>query len=136
MLSHQAHHPATEALEALTASTNLRTLQLGLWRHGVFGFHSVRFPKGAQYPHLRLISLYSEAASGCTPVSSKVLQQLCSCPAVERLDFAPDEQISNRTLQCLQQLSALTRLGVYEVGSTAAATVVSAVVQLTSLKHL
>jgi hypothetical protein len=138
--------PPADAFTALTASSNLCSLQVGVTVPVLRGTVPCGSPftLGAMYPHLRLIDLQYKESRSMFPnkyilsmaVSEQQLQQLCSsCPAVEALAFNLCSRPSPTALQPLLQLSALTRLGVYNVGS-ATATVAGVAAQLTGLKQL
>lgn len=127
-----ARTPGVDAFTALTASTNLHSLQLGVSGPGV-ALHEAPFRPGSLYPHLRLIDLQYLQSIFATPISE---QQLCSsCPALEGADFNLCDDPSPTALLPLLQLSALTHLGVDRVGA-AAASVACVAAQLTALKEL
>jgi hypothetical protein len=131
--------PPATAFTALTASTNLCSLQLRLEGPGA-AREAVLFRPGVVYPQLRSVRLTFEQPfrDEYEPVllSEQQLQQLCSCcPALENLDLSLHEETSPTALLPLLQLSVLTYLGVCEV-DTAAAAVVGVVTQLTGLKQL
>jgi hypothetical protein len=127
--------PAATAFTALTSSTNLCSLQLGLCAIAT-PTNWALFRPGTVYPQLREINLIYERSAGAVPLSEQQLQQLCSCcPAVESLRLGASSYQSPTALMPLLQLSALTQLTVFEVGA-AAASVVRVVAQLTGLKDL
>jgi hypothetical protein len=94
-----AHLPAT-AFTAITASTNLCVLKLGLpWgydlRGKVTGEACVMFKPGLVYPHLRVVDLEFKNC-GPTLLDELRLQHLCSCcPALESLMFAIFNDVCN-----------------------------------------
>jgi hypothetical protein len=98
----------------------------------------ILFKPGAGYPHLTDINLQFAREYRGQPVciTEQQLQQLCSsCPAVKSLDTFLCLEASPTALLPLLQLSALTHLGVFNIGPAAEA-VVGVVGQLTSLKDL
>jgi hypothetical protein len=123
--------PAAAAFTALTASTNLCSLELG--QH--IGIQACDlFMAGKVYPHLRRVNL-TRGELGM-PLSEQQLQQLCCCcPALDSLTFRIFENPSSTALLPLQQLPALTHLALHRVGATAAV-VAGAVARLTGLKVL
>jgi hypothetical protein len=132
--------PPAAAFTALTASTNLCSLQLSLpsdelRRSGIDSVPGL-FTQGMAYTRLRLVSLYRDLPQDSLPASEEVLRQLCSCcPAVESLAFAVDTQTLAQALEPLLQLSALTCLELHKVGR-AVGTAVGVAAQLTGLKCL
>jgi hypothetical protein len=123
--------PEAAAFTALTASTNLCSLEVSLQQDTQA---CTLFTPGKVYPHLRRLDL--ECENWGVPLSKQQLQQLCSCcPALESLAFILFEDPSPEALLPLLQLSALTQLAVHRV-HTAEATVVGVVAQLTGLKVL
>jgi hypothetical protein len=123
-----------DAFTALTASTNLCSLQLRLEAASNTPEHWVLFAPDTLYPHLRVINLAQLTDAQDVPIKEQQLQQLCSCcPAVQDLRFALCTDASPTALQPLLQLSALTQLVVYRVG---AAGVLGVAAQLTGLKRL
>jgi hypothetical protein len=78
--SRSVHPPPAAAFTALTASTNLCSLQVGFV--GWDPAPGVLFRPGTVYPNLRLIILRNGGPLA-VPVSKQQLQQLCNrCPAV------------------------------------------------------
>jgi hypothetical protein len=136
-----AHSASQAACTALTAGTNLCSLQLGIGEYlyiaDFAGFDL--FTPGTVYPHMRLIDLCYDRGQSVTrrpPVSEQQLQQLCSCcPAVESLAFSLSKGFTAAALSPLLQLSALTSLKVGDV-SAATTAAVGVAVQLTGLKEL
>jgi hypothetical protein len=134
-----------EAFTALTISTNLCSLQLGL-QPSTAHLEWVLFKPGTQYPSLRAVGLMNAQDSEAVLLSEQQLQQLCSCcPTVERLSLAAVCPYHSPTaLLPLLQLSALTQLAVDCMSSSevaaaaaaAAAQVVAVAGQLTGLKDL
>jgi hypothetical protein len=123
------------AFTALTARTNLCSLQLGLLPKDVPAAWELCAP-GVEYPRLRSIDLAYGCGPNAVPLHARHLQQLCSCcPAVESLKLALCVPPQLTAVQPLLQLSALTALQVCNVG-TAAAAVVDVAAQLTGLKQL
>jgi hypothetical protein len=109
---------------AFLTSTNLCSLQLGLQNHWDTPLRNwVLFTPGALYPHLRCIdmafedeSTYGLSWTGLVPLSEQQLQQLCSCcPAVRSLAFMAQQAPSPTAFLPLQQLSALTQLGIHSI---------------------
>jgi hypothetical protein len=124
------------AFTALTASTNLCTLQLSLYPADMPRIWTL-FRPGSQavYPHLRVIDLTFANVIGSPGkhFSKQQLQQLCSCcPVVERLHFVLPAQPSPTALLPLLQLSAMTSLGAHHVDAAA----VGVAAQLTGLREL
>jgi hypothetical protein len=128
--------PTADAFTALTASTNLRSLQL-CWAAGSVTpplgtahsgpgtpplYHECTlFPPNMVYPNLRGIHLHLIMASS-TPLSEQQLQQLGSCcPAVESLGICVREDASPTTCLPLLQLSALTKLAIQRLSRAAVA---------------
>jgi hypothetical protein len=98
--------PPPAVFTALTASTNLCSLQLGYL--GQQAGPGALFRPGTVYPHLCLINLRYGGEG--VRLSEQQLQQLCSCcPVVESLVFTLCDGASPTALQPLVQLSALTR---------------------------
>jgi hypothetical protein len=141
--------PEASAFTALTASTHLCSLQVGLPAAGMLQLpdmlmqDNVRhnptvFRHGTVLPHLRVIDLQHNIASAAMPLSEQQLQRLCvCCPAVERLHFLLDEAASPAACKPLLQLSALTVLQILGLReSEAAAAALDVAVQLTRLRQL
>jgi hypothetical protein len=129
---------AAAAFAALTASTNLGTLQLCLWDKDVsyVARNWVLFRPGFVYPHLHVVDLAYNTQKPAAPLSPQQLQHLCSCcPAVERLSFALTPGFPSAALLPLLQLTQLTCLEVYRVGS-AMEVVCDIASQMTQLKQL
>jgi hypothetical protein len=139
--------PPGAAFTALTASTHLCSLELGLRCWNVPQDCQL-FKPGSLYPHLHTINLLCEDTEDSMALGQQQLQQLCSCcPAVESLSFSLHEPLLTAASP-LYQLSALTRLKVNqevaaaeaaaEAAAAAAVTasVVDVAVQLTGLKQL
>jgi hypothetical protein len=87
-------YPSAAAFTALTASTNLCSLQLDADNIAKGHFLPVLFQPGLLYPCLRVIELLGYCPSAYfragKAVSEQQLQIMCSCcPAVESLVFAP-----------------------------------------------
>jgi hypothetical protein len=124
---------AVASLTALTASTNLCSLQLAIsGRSPDQGL--VLFLQNMTYPKLQSINLWY--VGWCLPLREQQLQQLCACcPAVEDLKFVACQSPSAMAYQPLTQLSALTRLAVYRVGEAVGA-VMDAAARLTGLRGL
>jgi hypothetical protein len=100
----------TGPFTALTASSNLCSLQLGLL-HSELPTGWELYTPGAVYLHLRHVDLACQCSSAAVPLNERHLQQLSSCcPAVESLSFGLCSGTSPSPLQPLLQLSALTRL--------------------------
>jgi hypothetical protein len=130
--------PSADALKALTASTGLCCLQLGM--HAPIGHQEcVLFTPGKMLPCLRSLDLqYSQSRVKLVRVSEQQLQQLCSCcPALESLGFVLDPEASPAACLPLQQLTALTCLQVFGLAEApAAAAAVGVAAQLTGLGQL
>jgi hypothetical protein len=132
---------AAAAFTALTASTHLCSLQLGLWKDDEIPADYVVLGPAAVYPHMREVNWHDsmQVESEALPMSDQQLQQLCCCcPAVESLLFAVPAEASSSVDSAflpLLQLSGLTRLQVSEVGEAAAA-LMRVIAQLTGLKEL
>jgi hypothetical protein len=124
------------AFTSFTASTNLCSLQLGLSSVSISQGGDL-FRLGFVCPRLRVIDLtYTMPVKPweALPLTEQQLQRLCSCcPALESLDCSLAGQPSSTALFPLQQLSALTRLGLHRVG---AAAVLGGAAWLTGLKQL
>jgi hypothetical protein len=137
-----SHHPPADAFTAITASTNLRSLQL---QWGYYRQECVLFKPGTVYPHLWRIDLKSALCSQDAAKNKKQLQQLCSsCPGLESLSFKLWTWPPPSACLPLLQLSALTHLDL-DLGvnkfmrncpDTAAAAALDVAAQLTGLKHL
>jgi hypothetical protein len=139
----------TDVTSGLTASTNLRSLELG-WYMRVPLRGCVLFLPGAVYPHLTKLDLQvdppdvtrwlnTDAMAYDMPLSQQQLQLLCSsCPAVECLAFSPSARCASPSgLLPLLQLSALTSLSISNLGNAAAVTAAAGIAaQLTRLKQL
>lgn len=128
--------PPAEAFTALTASTNLCSLQLLMDLEGC-----VIFEQGCLHPDLRVVNLHA-VEFGVGPVMPATVQQLesmcSSCPSLCSLTFAlpePQGDLSPAAFVPLLQLSVLTALEVHNVGAATAA-LVAVVAQLTGLKRL
>jgi hypothetical protein len=140
--------PPMAAFTALTASTNLRFLELSCWMEcKEFRKGCVLFSPGITYPNLHVVDLLPEPVSRhadrkggfeALPISRHQLEQLCSsCPGVQRLAFTLCKTSSDTAFQPLLQLSALTNLRVQDAGGAAtAAALVGVAAQLTGLKRL
>jgi hypothetical protein len=114
------HAPAAP-FTALTASSNLCSLQLGLQPYDVPIDWQLCDP-GVMYPKLRAMDLAHEWRHSVAPLAERHLQQLCSCcPAVDDLRFAVCGDSTATALQPLLRLTALTALHLYSVGTTAVA---------------
>jgi hypothetical protein len=145
-------HTAAAAFTALTASTSLHRLQLGM-RCYYAPEGCLLFRPGTEYPHLREVSLeYTNIGvmyphprehiwtlDAAAPMGEQQLQQMCSsCPQLEDLSFVLCGNLSHTALQSLLQLSGLTRLAVCAVEPAygAEAALVEVAAQLTGLKEL
>jgi hypothetical protein len=138
--SQLAAYPSAAAFTALTASTNLCSLQLHSDAVMTGQFLPALFQPGPLYPQLRAIELDFDRQAGMA-ITEQQLHLLCNCcPAVESLVFVPGASLSCAPATAwdpLLQLSALTRLGVHYVRSySGSAAAVSTVAQLTRLKEL
>jgi hypothetical protein len=132
----------TGACVALLASSNLRSLQIGLRVdtedacEGCMLFPEQSLSRACRvYPHLRQIDLVYGCESHPMPISARQLQYMCSCcPFVESLGFALCQKPSAPfgAYLPLLQLSALTALDIW----SADAAVVGAVSKLSKLKQL
>jgi hypothetical protein len=104
------------AFTALTASTNLHTLKVGMpFKDSPEGF-SVFKPGAAVYPHLRVLDLRYANNGGGAPFGAQQLQQLCSCcPAAEVLSMSRNKDAAPAAWAAVQQLTALTLLAVSDM---------------------
>jgi hypothetical protein len=114
-------HPAVNGYTALTASTNLCSLQLVL-EHGTPERPHALFRSGAVYTQLRDVGLEHDGGAWIAPLSEQQIRQMCSsCPVVESLSFALCR--STTSLLPLLQLTALTRLQAYRLHDAGVAAV-------------
>lgn len=129
---------APSTLTALQASTNLRSLQLGLDRRAAPQGCNMFMP-GAMFPHVRKLDLTYKSTEPVRATEQQ-LQQVCSCcPALESLVFHLCEDVSPDACLPLLQLTARTSLqmAAEHCASEAASAVILAVAaQLTGLKQL
>jgi hypothetical protein len=140
---------------ALTASSNMRSLRVGLAGSGAAD-GCILFQAGTVFPQLHVLDLlyrnskYMQLDS-TLHVNDQQVRQLCSsCPALDTLAFKLSFNATNSTsatallpllqlpgLTALKALTALTSLQVHVVsGATAAAAVLDIAAQLTGLKQL
>jgi hypothetical protein len=128
--------PPATAFSALTASTNLCSLNISFWPdHVVHGM--VIFHPGRVYPHLRELSWRWDTTwvGERSPMTISHIQNLCdACPALESLTVVPSK--SAAAFLALLQLSALTCLVINRVGAAAAVASLDITAQLTGLRKL
>jgi hypothetical protein len=129
------------AFTALTASSNLRSLELA-WSLDDVPPSPVLFRAGVVYPHLHVLHLSVHFPPRDGPpdatktISEDQLQLLCSCcPALQELSFVLCPDPSPTAFEPLLQLSALTDLWVHAVGAAAPAAI-GVAAQLTGLQNL
>lgn len=131
--------PQPDAFAALTASTNLRFLEVNLLPSDrkIYGGPVVLFRPDTLYPHMQRVDLTCTGSSNLR-LSEPQLQLLCSsCPAVSSLAFALIKDPSAAACLPLLQLPALTHLLICGLDKRAgAAAAVDAAAQLTRLQQL
>jgi hypothetical protein len=122
---------AATAFTALSASTNLCVLQLGLFSNEAPP-DWVLFRPGVVNPHLRKIDLSSQLNPHAQPLHEQQLQQLCGCCPALHICAAPRLHTSSPAAFA-EAVSAYTpQGGVVDAAAVAA----SAAAQITGLKQL
>jgi hypothetical protein len=138
MWEHPTEAAPGTAYTVLTASTNLRSLQVSnitSLAYGGYATGCVLFPPGKMYPQLLLVDMRYKLSYLNMDLSEGQLQQLCSCcPNLQGLVFMLECPSPTAFLPLLQ-LPALTHLEVNLRGG-AASDAVGVVAQLTGLQEL